>query len=108
MMAIEQLQIGEFAMTIEIRNRSTNAVIKTVEGESLIKADLSGANLSGADLSGADLSEADLSGAYLSEADLSGANLSEANLYGADLSGIKITETPMAQIIASLKIEVIK
>ena len=55
---------------IEIKNKYTNKVIKTVKAETLIEADLSGADLSRADLSGADLSGADLS-----RADLSGANL---------------------------------
>ncbi len=38
-------------MTIEIKNRFTNEVIKTIKAETLVRADLSGADLSGADLS---------------------------------------------------------
>ena len=53
---------------IEIKNRWTGKVIRTVDAETL-----SGADLSRADLSWADLSGADLSGADLSWADLSGA-----------------------------------
>jgi uncharacterized protein YjbI with pentapeptide repeats len=84
-------------MKLEIKQRSTSAVLFTSEDSpdlrsALVKAvkseaDLRGAALSGADLSGADLREADLSGADLSGADLSGAALSGAYLSGADLSG---------------------
>ena len=61
---------------IQIKNRWTGAVLW--EGETLIRADLSGANLSRAYLYGANLSGANLYGANLSRADLSGADLSEA------------------------------
>jgi hypothetical protein len=84
-------------MAIEIKNRFSGAVIRTVDAAKLSRADLSradlyganlrSANLSGADLSGANLRSADLSGANLSGADLSGANLSGASLSGANLSG---------------------
>jgi hypothetical protein len=101
----------ESLMKIEIKNRWTDAVIFTHEGEdvtmrdvvlvavrqgvSLSDADLSGAYLSGAylsdaDLSDADLSDADLSGASLRGADLSDANLSDADLSDADLSGASL------------------
>jgi len=70
---------------IEIRNRFTGELIKTVDAANLSGANLCGANLCRADLSGADLSRADLSGANLSWANLSWANLSRANLSGANL-----------------------
>jgi len=57
-------------VTIEIKQRFTGKVLKTVE-----KDTLSGAYLRGADLSGAYLRGAALSGAYLSGAYLSGAYL---------------------------------
>jgi hypothetical protein len=80
---------------VQIKNRFTNVVIYTHDGNNLYAADLSGANLYAADLSGANLYAADLSGADLSRADLSGANLSGANLsganlYAADLSGANL------------------
>ena len=61
-------------MSIDICNRYTHAVIRTVDG-----ADLRGADLRGADLRGADLRHADLRGADLRHADLRGADLSDAN-----------------------------
>jgi len=83
-------------MAIEIKNRYTGAVLKTVDAESLSGADLSGAslhgaNLSCANLSYANLSRADLSYANLSYANLHGANLSCANLSCADLSGADLS-----------------
>jgi uncharacterized protein YjbI with pentapeptide repeats len=50
-------------------------VIKTIEGDNLLGADLTGADLRGADLTGADLLGADLTGADLREADLTGARI---------------------------------
>jgi hypothetical protein len=98
-------------MAIEIKNRFSGAVIRTVDAAKLSRADLSradlyganlrsadlrsadlsGANLSGANLSRAKLSRADLSRADLRSADLSGANLSGANLRSADLSGANLS-----------------
>jgi uncharacterized protein YjbI with pentapeptide repeats len=72
---------------IEIKNRWTGEVIRTVDAETLTRADLTRADLSWADLSRADLSRASLSRADLSWADLSRADLSRASLYGADLYG---------------------
>ncbi len=87
---------------IEIKHRYTQAILKTVDAETLRSADLRGADLRGADLSGAYLigsylSGADLNGAYLRGADLRGAYLSgaylrdaylrDAYLSGADLNG---------------------
>ena len=79
---------------IEIRHRSTGAVLYAGDGESVLEvvaaavqggADLRGANLGGANLRGADLGGADLARANLRGADLRGANLYAANLYAADL-----------------------
>ena len=96
---------------IEIRHRSTGAVLYAGDGESVLEvvaatvqgganlrgadlrwadlrgADLYGANLRGADLYGADLYGANLRWADLRGADLRGANLRGADLYGADLRG---------------------
>ena len=55
---------------IEIKHCFSYETLRTVDGESLIRANLRGANLSRADLSDANLSDANLRGA-----DLSGANL---------------------------------
>jgi hypothetical protein len=88
-------------MTIEIRNRWNNAVMHTVEADSMIEAvvkladakanlrdaDLVDADLRDADLRGADLRDANLGGANLRGADLRGANLGGANLGGANLRG---------------------
>ena len=79
---------------IEIRHRSTGAVLYAGDGESVLEvvaaavqggADLRGANLGGANLRGADLGGADLRGA-----DLGGADLARANLRGADLRGANL------------------
>ncbi len=74
---------------IEIKNRYTGEVIKTVSADSLVCANLSYANLSYANLSNADLSSANLRGANLSSANLRGANLRGANLSYANLRGAK-------------------
>jgi hypothetical protein len=84
--------------TIEIKNRWSGSIIKSVEvkddadlsGANLSYANLSYANLSGANLSGANLRRANLSDANLSGANLSYANLSYANLSGANLSGANL------------------
>ena len=72
---------------IEIRRRSTGAVLYAGDGESVLEvvaAAVQGrANLHGADLGGADLGEADLGGADLRWANLRGANLGGANLVGS-------------------------
>lgn len=77
---------------MEIKHKTTNEVLLTVEGDSLQGANLRGANLRvanlrGANLQGADLQGADLQGANLQGADLQGANLRVADLRGADLRG---------------------
>jgi hypothetical protein len=82
-------------MSIAIRNRWSNEVIKTVEGDTLKCADLSYANLRGSDLSYANLRGANLCGSNLSyanlcDANLCDANLSYANLYGSNLRGANL------------------
>ena len=89
---------------MDILNRVTGEIIKTVEGDTLSEANLSEADLSEADLSGADLrwanlSEADLSGANLSEADMRWANLSRANLSGAKLPAVEAMPTLKVDIL---------
>jgi hypothetical protein len=83
-------------MPVEIKHRFTDAVLHTVEADTLSGANLSGAYLRraylrGAYLRGAYLRGAYLRGAYLRGADLSGANLSGANLSGANLSGADLS-----------------
>ena len=65
---------------MEIKHKITNKVLLTIEGDSLLGADLRGADLREANLEGADLREANLQ-----RADLRGADLREANLRGVDL-----------------------
>ena len=81
---------------IEIKHKTTGAVLHTVDADNLRRADLRWADLreadlSGANLSGANLSWANLSGANLRRADLSGADLSGANLRWADLIGANLS-----------------
>jgi hypothetical protein len=88
-------------MPINIPNRWTGAIIKTVEADTLEDTDLTGAdlrsadlrsaNLTGADLRSADLRSANLTGADLTGANLRSANLRSANLTGADLTGANLT-----------------
>jgi len=100
---------------IQIKHRTTGAVLKEIDranlsdanlrganliGANLIGADLRvanlrGANLSGANLYGADLRGANLSDANLSDANLRGANLSDANLTGANLIGANLSGATM-------------
>jgi hypothetical protein len=96
-------------ITVEIRNRYTNAIIiageyadiraavlaakaqgTNLRGANLEDANLRGANLEDADLRGANLEDADLRGANLEGADLWGANLEDANLRGASLRGASL------------------
>ena len=67
---------------IEIRHRSTGAVLYAGDGESVLEV-VAATVQGGADLRGADLARADLRGADLYGADLGGANLGGANLSGA-------------------------
>jgi hypothetical protein len=76
--------------TVEIKNRFTNQVIKTIDAETLVCANLRGADLWWADLRGADLDSADLHGANLRGADLRRADLYGANLRRADLRGAEL------------------
>ena len=75
---------------IEIKHKTTGAVLHTVDAADLRRADLNGADLRGADLRSADLTGADLSRADLRWADLSGADLRGADLSSADLSGANL------------------
>ena len=71
-------------MSIEIKHRYTGEVIKVVDAESLVNANLSRASLYRANLVGANLV-----GASLYRANLYRANLVGANLVGANLTPIK-------------------
>ena len=75
---------------MEIKHKSTNEVLLTIEGDSLQEADLRWANLQGANLQEANLQGADLLLANLRWANLQGANLQEANLRGANLRGANL------------------
>ena len=83
---------------IEIRHRSTGAVLYAGDGESVLEvvaaAVQGGADLGEADLGGADLRWANLGGANLGGADLGWTNLRGANLGGANLVGSR----PVMQI----------
>jgi hypothetical protein len=77
---------------IEIRHKTTGAILYTVDAETLRNANLIGANLADVDLTfvdltGANLNSANLSGAYLTGAFLYGANLVGTDLTFADLTG---------------------
>jgi len=75
---------------IEIKNRYTGEVLKTVDKSSLYYTNLYGANLRGANLCGADLREANLCEANLRGANLCGADLCRADLCRADLRGANL------------------
>ena len=88
-------------MKIEIKHKTTHAVLYSGEHENILEAidsaiktganlggaNLNGANLGGAYLDGANLGGANLGGAYLRGAYLRGANLGGAYLRGANLGG---------------------
>lgn len=83
-------------MKFEIKRRLNEAVLFTVEAETLREAAeqafranayLEGANLIGVNLEGANLRNANLRGANLEGANLEGANLIGAYLIGANLEG---------------------
>ena len=84
---------------IEIRHRSTGAVLYAGDGESVLEvvaaAVQGGADLGEADLGGADLRWANLGGANLGGADLGGADLRWANLRGANLGGADLGEADL-------------
>ena len=75
---------------MEIKHKSTNEVLLTIEGDSLQGANLQGANLQGANLQGANLRWANLQGADLRWANLQGANLRWVNLQDANLQGANL------------------
>jgi len=74
-------------MSIEIRRKTTMALLHTVPGSDLSDANLRYADLRDASLRGANLRDADLRYAELRDADLRGANLRYADLRGANLRG---------------------
>jgi hypothetical protein len=91
--------------TVEIKHRSTGAVLWSGEAESSrdaviaavkVDADLAGADLAGADLAGAYLARADLAGADLAGADLAGAYLARADLADANLAGANLADANLA------------
>ena len=86
---------------IEIKNRWTGEVIRTVDAGTLAGADLAGADLAEADLSLADLAEANLSRANLSRANLSRANLSRVDLSRVDLSWADLSWANLAGAIVA-------
>jgi hypothetical protein len=67
---------------MEIKNNA-GIVLRTLEVDTLVGADLQGADLWEADLREANLQEANLKGADLREANLQGADLREADLWRA-------------------------
>ena len=83
-------------MTIKIKHKIADVVLRVVEAESLSDADLRYADLSAADLNDANLSGAKLSHANLSRANLSRANLSGANLSAADLSAANLIDADLS------------
>ena len=83
-------------MPTEIKHRFTDAVLHTVEADTLSEANLAKANLRGAYLARANLAEANLRGANLRGVYLRGADLSRANLRGADLTGASLTGANLA------------
>jgi hypothetical protein len=83
-------------MPTEIKHRFTDAVLHTVEADTLSEANLAKANLRGAYLARASLAEANLRGANLRGVYLRGADLSRANLRGADLTGASLTGANLA------------
>jgi hypothetical protein len=66
---------------------------ESLQGVSMVAADLRGADFSGSDLSNADLRNADLTDAKLVKAQLGGANLTGASLKGANLTGATLFST---------------
>lgn len=77
---------------IEIKDIRGNTIV-TVEGESLVRADLSGLDLSYADLRGMDLYYAKMVRTKLKGADLRGARLTAAYLVWTDLREAIIDNT---------------
>src|ERR1700690_160928 len=73
------------AAMIQIRHKSTGAVLLEVDSDTLAGAKLSGAKLQGASLQGLDLRGAIIDNADLRDADLRGANLVNATFNAAAL-----------------------
>jgi hypothetical protein len=71
---------------IEIRHRTSGALLRRVERDTLAGADLTNADLCDADLAGKDLRGAILAGAVCRDIRLQGANLERADLRGAFLA----------------------
>ena len=82
---------------VEIRHRETGRVLETIEGESLVGADLRDMRLNGADLRGVDLRRANLESSDLLGADLSGADLTDAILVGAHLKGARLSQANLTR-----------
>src|SRR5579883_1063709 len=80
---------------IEIKDRRTGKVIKTIDADKLMGVDLLKADLRNADLNGANLNGANLKHVNLSHADLFGALLIRANLAEADLSGADLSHADL-------------
>lgn len=72
-----------------------------------IFANLRDINLRNVDLRGSNLRNADLRGANLENCNLQDANLDNVDLRNADLTGVKINQNQLANLIKTLKIEII-
>ncbi len=87
-------------MSIDIKHRTTGAVLfhsetATTTKEAVTEAVKARADLRGADLDGASLRDASLRGADLRGADLDGANLRGADLDGADLDDASLRDASL-------------
>jgi hypothetical protein len=76
---------------VEIK-RKDGSVIKTIQADSLIDANLRGADMRWANLRGADMQGADMRWANLRDADMRGANLQGANMRDADMRGANLLQ----------------
>jgi uncharacterized protein YjbI with pentapeptide repeats len=81
---------------MEIRHKSSRAVLRRLDAATLEKVDLREARLEEADLSRQSLSQADLSGAHLSGATLRRANLRRANLQRARLRQADLSQADLS------------
>jgi uncharacterized protein YjbI with pentapeptide repeats len=87
---------------IEIKHRETGEVIETLDGNTLVGADLRDRCLDGADFRGADLSGANLESSDLNQADFSGATMHNTRIFrvamnDADLSTADLTGAASAR-----------
>ena len=80
---------------IDIKCLYTGETLKSIDADSLSRANLCEADLRGANLSRANLRWTDLSGANLRWTDLSGADLRWADLSGADLRWADLREADL-------------